>query len=509
MDERREDEVNGAIVAGKRSFSASFVACLFLWLLPAVAEEVEANRQAPDRPNIVLILADDLGYGDVRCYNPDSQVVTPHMDRLAREGIRFTNAYAPAAVCHPSRYGLLTGRYPFRAEMNWRERSLIAEERMTIGSLLRKHEYITACIGKWHLGFDRGVEYDCSRPLAGGPIGRGFDHYFGIPASLDIPPYFYIRQDRCVAAPTRTIEDSVEPGLTSRVHGRFWRAGKSAPDFRHDDVLDRLTDEAVAFLRKHRRQSPDRPFLLYFSLTAPHTPWVPGERFRGRSPIGAYGDFLTHTDDAIGRVLTTLDELRLAAGEETLVIVTSDNGPLWFEPDIERHGHRAAHVFRGLKGDIWEGGIRVPFIARWPGRIPARSTSDEIVGLVDSLATFAAIVGEELPDDAGEDSVDILPALLGRKQDRPLREALLLQSNRGDRIAIRQGPWKLILWLGSGGFLNPPAFVEPVEDGPLGQLYHLDDDPAERHNLYQKHPDVVERLSKLLEGSEQPGRNRR
>ncbi|MEX0669170.1 MAG: sulfatase-like hydrolase/transferase, partial [Pirellulales bacterium] len=299
---------------------------------------------------------------------------------------------------------------------------------------------------------------------------------------------FYIRQDRCVAAPTRTIEDSVESGLTSRVQGRFWRAGKSAPDFRHEDVLDQLTDEAVVFLRRHRRQSPDKPFFMYFSLTAPHAPWVPGDRFRDRSPIGAYGDFLTHTDHAIGRVLKTLDELRLA-GQETLVIVTSDNGPLWFEPDIERHGHRAAHVFRGLKGDIWEGGIRMPFIARWPERIPARSTSDEVVGLVDCLAMFAAIVGEELPDDAGEDSVDILPALLGRKLDRPLREALLLQSNRGDRIAIRQGPWKLIPWLGSGGFLNPPAFVEPEEGGPIGQLYHLDDDPAEHHNLYQKHPE--------------------
>jgi len=446
------------------------------------------------RPNIVFILADDMGYGDVGCYNSKSKIATPHLDGLARDGVRFTNAYSAAAHCVPSRYSLLTGRYPFRGyPLRWTTHPTIPEGTVTLASLLHDAGYKTGCIGKWHCGFDGGVETQ-DRPLTGGPLDRGFDSFFGQHGSLDQPPYFYIRDRRAIEPASETIAESHEEGWSVVYQGRYWRAGKIAADFKHEEVLDRYADEAVAFLQK--QTANEQPFFLYFPLTAPHGPWLPGKDFRGRSECGPLGDFVMHVDDVVGRVLQTLAATGHA--DDTLVIFSSDNGPLWFDGDVEKYGHDSSGGLRGRKGDIWEGGIRMPLIARWPKHIPANSKSDEIVGLVDMQATLAAVIGVRLPEGAGFDSVNILPAMLGEKRDQQLRTSIILQSLGPKDLAVRKGPWKYIPWLGSGGFLTEPRRIEPTEGGPQGQLYHLLDDPGETKNLYQDHPETVEELRSLL-----------
>lgn len=479
----------------------------WLWacLITLAAGPLSTSTAQPRPPNIVIILADDLGIGDVGSYNSQSKAPTPHIDRLAAEGIRFTDAHAPGSWCTPTRYGLLTGRYPFRDTMRaWTERALIAPEQMTLASLLKENGYATAMVGKWHLGFEGGLDFDCTQPLRGGPIDHGFDRFFGMHTSLDIPPYFYIEGDRCVAAPTRTIEGhySEDPFWTP-IQGAFWRGGPIAPGFRHEDVLPRFREQAVAFLEEHDRTRPTEPFFLYLALTAPHTPWLPLEPFRGVSGAGIYGDFVAQVDGVVGEVLATLDRLGLTGS--TLVFFTSDNGPVWYDKDEERFDHRATDVYRGMKGDAWEGGHRMPFIARWPGNIPPGAVSEETICFTDLLATFAAILGRSLPEDAGEDSYNILPAVLGKRHERPIREATVHDAVR--YLAIRQGTWKLIPGLGSGGF-SEPRTRDPGPGEPEGQLYNLEVDPRERNNLYGEHPHLVERLSELLEQYKEQGHSR-
>lgn len=454
----------------------------------------EVERQPP---NIVLILADDLGYGDVGCYNPRSKIPTPHLDRLAAQGIRFTDAYAAAAVCVPSRYSLLTGRYPFRgAPLRWTTHPTIDERTPTIASLLQEAGYSTACVGKWHCGFEGGVERQ-DRPLSGGPLDRGFDFFFGQHGSLDQPPYFYIRNRSAVQPATHEIAESQEEGLSSVYQGHFWRAGKIAPNFRHEEVLERYTDEAIEFLKRHQQTAPRKPFFLYFALTAPHGPWLPGPDFRGRTEAGPLGDFVLQVDSVVGRVLAVLDQQ--GAHNNTLVVFSSDNGPLWFPPDVERYRHDSSGGLRGRKGDIWEGGIRMPLIARWPGKIRAGSTSHHVAGLVDLPATLASVAQVSLPENAAADSYNLLPAFKAAVGEQPIRPAIVLQSLGPQDLAIRQGPWKLIPWLGSGGFLTQPKRRDPAVGEPAGQLYHLARDPAEQHNVYAEEPEIVAQLSRLLE----------
>lgn len=471
---------------------------IFLSLIALIVSATVAV--AADRPNILVILVDDMGYGDAGCYDPDSKIPTPNIDRLAAEGMRFTDAHAAGALCHPSRYGLMTGRYPFRTDVSvWRKQPLIERGRVTIASLLRENGYRTAMVGKWHLGF---LENGYENVLPGGPVDVGFHTFFGIRASTDIPPYFYIRNDRAVGPPSESISANASEGW-SPIQGAFWREGGIAPDLRLEDVLPRFTDEAVNIIEAHDAGSA--PLMLYLAYPAPHTPWLPSEEFVGKSGAGMYGDFTMMVDAMIGRVLTALEESGMA--DETLVVFSSDNGPVWYDEDVERLGHDSSGGLRGMKGDAWEGGHRMPFIVRWPGMVEAQSVSDQTICFTDLLATFAAMLNVELPDGAGEDSFDLLPVLKGTQPaNKPIRGPVVLPSANGF-MSIRFGPWKLINGLGSGGFTKPGR-VQPEDSGPVGQLYNLVADPGETTNLWLEQPRVVRRLVAEFERIESSGRSR-
>jgi arylsulfatase A-like enzyme len=447
------------------------------------------------KPNIVVILVDDMGYGDPGCFNTESKIPTPHIDSLARDGMQFTDAHAPGPLCHMSRYGLLTGCYPFRADVTvWPTRPLIEAGQMTIASLAKSQGYHTAMVGKWHLGF-REEGYD--KPLAGGPIDCGFESYFGIRASTDIPPYFYIRDDRAVQPPTEKIEtnpNKIWPGS----QGAFWRAGGIAPDLKLDDVLPRFTNEAIQVIEKHAGNDQEtRPLMLYVAYPAPHTPWLPSKEFAGNSGAGMYGDFVMMVDAEIGKVLETLRKTGL--DENTLLVFTSDNGPNWRDVDTKRFDHDASGGLRGMKSDAWEGGHRMPMIVRWPGHVEAGSQSKQLVCFTDFLATMAGILDVKLPLSAGPDSFSFLPALTGQNlNSAPKRSQFVMRAGSlPSMMTIRIGDWKLITELGSGGFSKPKR-IEPSPGGPQGQLYNLAKDRGETNNLYLKHPEIVARLSDEL-----------
>jgi len=472
--------------------------------------QLSSGGEGIKKPNIVFIMADDMGYGDLGCYNKKSKIPTPNMDRLAAEGMRFTDAHSPSAVCTPTRYGVLTGRYCWRSRLkrgvlNGYSPALIDTHRMTVASLLKQNGYATACIGKWHLGLGTDKKTDFNKPLTPGPNALGFDYFYGIPASLDMTPYCYIENDRPVAKPTLT----TAAGKASE--DGWWRAGAIAPGFKHVEVLPRLTEKAVEYIDKHTAKSKDRPFFMYFALPAPHCPIAPADFVKGRSKAGGYGDFVVEVDWTVGQVVKSLKRNGLT--RDTLIIITSDNGSpgrtkIKRDPYsiIEIYGHYPNGKLRGIKADIWDGGHRDPFIARWPGNIPAGTTSDQIVCLTDLMATCAAIVGVELPDNAGEDSYNILPALLDKKLNKPIREAIVHHSLSG-MFSIRQGKWKLILGRGSGGFSKPKTY-KPKPGEPEGQLYNLEEDFAESNNLWNEHPEIVERLTNLLDKYKQQGHSR-
>lgn len=472
--------------------------CLLLPLIGTPSHAAESGTH----PNIVVIMVDDMGYGDPGCYNASSKIPMPHFNGIARDGMRFTDAHAPGPLCHISRYGLLTGRYPFRAQPGkWRQQATISPDRMTIASLLKSNGYRTAMVGKWHLGFD---ENGYENPLPGGPVDRGFESYFGIRASTDIPPYFYIRNNRAVAPPTIQIEASNSEGW-SPIQGAFWRAGGIAPGLELKNVLPRFTDEAVKVIDDHASLKSDKPLMLYLAYPAPHTPWLPSPKFDGSSKASMYGDFTVMVDAMIGRVLKSLDKAGMS--DETLVIITSDNGPVWFDADVKRFDHDSSGGLRGMKADAWEAGHRMPFVVRWPGVVEAGTVSRQTICFTDLLATFADIVGTELPDEAGPDSFSLLPVLQGKqREEQSVRPSLVIAS--GNRtMTCRIGDWKLIEGLGSGGF-SEPRKVKPRPGGPTGQLYNLADDPDESENLFAKHPEIVERLRAELKRVKGSGRSR-
>ena len=464
-----------------------------------------AGGQAADKPNILLILVDDMGYGDPGCYNPGSKIPTPHIDRLAHEGIRFTDAHAPGPLCHPSRYGLMTGCYPFRTDVSlWPKQPLIAKCQVTIASLLRGQGYNTAMVGKWHLGFR---ENGYNQPLPGGPLDCGFNSFFGLRASTDIPPYFYIRDDRAVTPPKDHIAENHSAGW-SPIQGAFWREGGIAPGLELKDVLPKFTDEACSMIHAQAAKTPAnrKPWMLYLAYPAPHTPWLPSEEFVGKSGAGMYGDFVMMVDAQIGRVLAALDETD--ATRETLVIFTSDNGPVWNPHDLAKYGHDTAGGLRGMKGDAWEAGHRMPFIVRWPGRVKAGTVTDQTICFTDLLATFAEIGGQPLPAGAGPDSFSILPVLEDRQaKNQPIRGPIVMQAGNFSTLSIRSGDWKLIDHLGSGGF-SKPAQIEAKPGGPKGQLYNLREDPSETNNLYLENPEIVTRLDTEMKRIEVSGHSR-
>lgn len=468
-----------------------------------------AGLSGKKHPNIIYILADDLGYGDLSCLNPESKIQTSNMDRVAHEGVTFTDTHSGCAVCTPTRYGIMTGRYSWRTHLksgvlNSCSPPLIAPERMTVASLLKQHGYRTACIGKWHLGLEWATvdgkepnpeNLDYAKPIAQGPCARGFDSYFGIPASLDMIPYVYIENDHAVEPATERIDE----GLGTAFH----RAGPIAPHFEIDEVLPTLTQKAVDCIDRHAKEHPDEPLFLYFPLSAPHAPILPSKPFVGKTGIGPYGDFVAECDWTVGEVLAALQ--RNGMDRDTLFIVTSDNGPAPVADfkNLYAHGHNPSYHFRGHKADIFEGGHRIPFLARWPEQVKAGSAYDGTTCLCDLMATAADIVGEELPDNAGEDSVTILPALLG-KTSKTLHEAIVNESSNGS-LAIRQGPWKLEFCPDSGGWSEPkPGNAKGL---PPVQLYNLTEEIGERKNLQAEHPEIVRKLTRLLEDYVDKGRS--
>jgi len=483
-------------------------------------------------PNIVLILADDMGYGDPHCYNAQSKIPTPAIDRLAAQGMRFTDAHTPTSVCTPTRYGLLTGRYCWRTALKqgvlwpW-DAPLIAADRLTLPKMLQRRGYRTACIGKWHLGWewptgdgarinDRlplgrydvktrtafAAKVDFTRPISGGPTTRGFDTYFGDDVP-NFPPYCFIENDRVTALPT-----------DSKPKTMFGHPGPMAPGWDLTAVMPALTTRAVAFLDERGREPKRRPFFLYLPLTAPHTPIAPTPEFQGKSQAGRYGDWVAEVDATVAQVLAALRRNGLAGN--TLVLFTSDNGSPARDGTkmsgatgsvVRKFGHHPSGPWRGMKSDVWEGGHRVPFIIRWPGRVKAGAVADDLICLTDVMATLAAALRFELPKDAAEDSLSFLPLLTGRKRRRPARRSLVHHSGNGT-FAIREGDWKLIVGnLGSGGF-SRPATVKPRASGPQGQLYNLADDPGETRNLWLDRPEIVRRLSEDLARTRREGRSR-
>lgn len=464
------------------------------WLLFLLGGLVLVNpaTAGAKAPHVLLILVDDMGYGDAGCYNGESKIETPNIDRLAAGGMRFTDMHAAGPLCHISRYGLMTGRYPFRAQVHkWAKEATIKPDQVTVASLLKARGYRTAMVGKWHLGFE---EKGYDQPLKGGPVDRGFDSYFGIRASTDIPPYFYIRDNQAVEPPTNQIAANDSEGW-SPIQGAFWREGGIAPNLVLADVLPRFTEEAAKVIASHSAKAADEPMFLYLAYPAPHTPWLPSEEFAGKSAAGMYGDFATMVDAQIGRVLAALDAAGMS--EDTLVMFSSDNGPVWFEEDVERLGHDSSGGLRGMKSDAWEAGHRMPFLARWPGKVKAGATTAQTLSFVDVLATMAEVTGDGLPAGAGPDSVSFAKVLTGEQPDRkPVRTSLALQSG-GGLMTIRAGDWKLIDGLGSGGF-SEPRKVKPKAGDPQGQLYNLASDPGELRNVYAENPGVVERLREEL-----------
>lgn len=459
------------------------------------------------KPNIVFILADDLGYGDVGCYNPASKIPTPNMDRLAKEGVRFTDAHSPSAVCTPTRYALLTGRYAWRTRLQRNvigpfASPLIAEKQLTVAGLLRGQGYATACIGKWHLGWgwpkpDEDGKRDFTISIPDGPITRGFDSYFGTDVP-NYPPYCFIENDRTVGIPSAAAPVR---------QNSFNIGGPMVPNWKLVEVLPGLENRAVKYIEKAEKRN--KPFFLYLPLTSPHYPVVPSTEFKEKSKVGEYGDFVMQTDAVVGKVLDALK--RSGVEDNTIIILTSDNGPEVtgeVKPGaydrLKEYGHASMGALRGAKRDAWEGGHRVPFIARWPGKITAGTTCDETVCHVDLMATLAAMLEVKLPADAGVDSVNILPALLGEKRKAPLREATVHHSAQG-KFAIRQGEWVLILAPtgDDNSKKGEPDWFKKARRYPAhskaGELFNLTKDPTQKTNLYEAEPEKVRKLAALME----------
>ncbi len=443
------------------------------------------------KPNIVYILADDLGYGDVNGLNANGKIKTPNMDRLIKEGMAFTDAHSCSAVCSPSRYGILTGRYSWRTTLqsgvlSGESKPLIKPNQVTVASLLKADGYQTGIIGKWHLGMTLPATGSWTQPIPDGPLTHGFDYYFGISASLDMPPFDFIENDHFTEQPSAT--------------KKWVRQGRAGATFDAVNVLPTLTTKAVDYIQTHK----GGPFFLYLPLNSPHTPIVPSPEWKGKSGMTDYADFVMETDWAVGQVLAELDKEGLT--QNTIVMLASDNGasPSCHFMELAKFGHNPSYIFRGEKSDIWEGGHRIPFLVRWPGVVKPGSTCDQTVELSDLLATVADIQGAPLPATAGEDSFSFLPALKGTAKD-PLHPICIYHSISGN-FGIQEGQWKLELCGGSGGWSAPSNAAAKAQKLPDIQLYDLTADISEKVNVEAEHPDIVAKLTADLQKAVADGR---
>jgi arylsulfatase A len=465
-------------------------------------------------PNIVLLYADDMGYGDLSIQNRDSKIPTPHLDRLAREGTRFTDAHSSSGVCTPSRYALLQGRYhwrKFHGIVNSFDQPVLDEDKTTLAELLQGKGYRTACIGKWHLGWNWNAiknpvaqaqadsekaitgfapgAFDWNRPIPGGPLSHGFDRYFGDDVP-NFPPYAWFENDRLITVPT------VPLALRNQPAEGNWEArpGPSVQDWDFAAVMPTLTEKAVQWIQEQRR---DQPFFLYFPFTSPHAPIVPTAEFTGRSQANGFGDFMVQTDAAVGRVLRALEEGGLA--DNTLVIFSADNGPEHYAYDrVKNFGHRSMGPLRGLKRDLYEGGHRVPMVIRWPGKVPVGQVHDGLISQIDLYATIAAAIGAPIPAGSAEDSYDQLGMWMGTE---PSARRTLVHNTNANGYALRHGEWVLIA-AKSGSVSKVPEWYDRAlgytpNDQP-GELYNLREDLSQKRNRYAEVPDKVKELSGLL-----------
>jgi arylsulfatase A len=480
--------------------------------------------RAADHPNVVVILADDLGYGDLHCLNTAGKIATPNLDRLAAEGMRFTDAHSGSAVCTPTRYGLLTGRYAWRTRLKsgvlgGMSPPLIEEGRQTIAQLFAQQGYATACIGKWHLGmtwmqkpgtpqFDDKIEKgadgwnaDFSKPISHGPTSVGFARYFGISASLDMVPYVFIDNDHVTGQPDTDLAFAMIADEDTK--GPTTRKGPGLTGFTADTVLGTLSRTATQWISE--QAAAKKPFLLYLPFASPHTPVAPSAAWRGKSGVSPYADFVMDTDAAVGDVMAALEQAGVA--KDTLVIVTSDNGfsPAANLPAQLAKGHNPCFTFRGTKADLFEGGHRVPFLVRWPAVVKPGSNSARLIGLMDIMATCAEVTGTATNVATAEDSVSFLPALRG-DETQGLRSELVHHSINGS-FAIRVGKWKLLLAPDSGGWSAPKPGSPEAKTLPRVQLYDLEADLGEKTNVHAQHPDVVRELLARLERVVSNGRS--
>jgi len=509
---------SGAAFLGAASF-CSLVSC-------------QSHEEKPEtgKPNIVIILADDMGYGDVSFNNPFSRIKTPNIDQLGADGLCFTDAHAGGAVSIPSRYGLITGCYKFRGDRKGGYMGylppLIDPERETIASLMQKAGYTTACVGKWHLGVNWGrkdenkplipdqrppgyTNVDFNAPVTDGPDAVGFDHYFILPASLDMPPYVFVRNGEVIDPEVILTADAYPHALEETEYawdskhvsendiywdrGVWWRNGEMSKSFKVEDCLDNIVDEGLSFIEKHVSENRDKPFMLYLPLTGPHTPWMPNNTFKDASGMGTYGDFISQIDHVVYQVNEILKQLQI--DENTMVIFATDNGSAWQEEDIQAYGHRSSGQWRGMKGDAWEGGHRVPLFIKWPAKIKKAQKYTYNVSLIDLMATFADMTGQTIEKQYGEDSFSFYHVING-DLSQPARDHQIYISSSGKRAIVKDN-WKYIDALGSAGF-SAPERINPVPGGPTGQLYNLTEDPAETTNRFFTDKEKVNELQDLL-----------
>jgi arylsulfatase A-like enzyme len=483
-----------------------------------------ANESTPSEnkpPNIIIVLADDLGYGDIGAFNSEGGIPTPRIDKMTQEGMKFTDAHTSSSVCTPTRYGILTGRYNWRSwlksgVLGGKSKALIPGSRTTIASLLQEQNYHTAFIGKWHLGWDwavkdkndtlsknwnqndNAIEIDFSKPVENGPNTLGFDYAYGHCGSLDMAPYVYVENGMPTAIPTVT---TVNKGKQS-----WWREGLTAPDFIHEDVTPNFFRRAISYVKE--QSETEKPFFLYLPLPSPHTPVLPTKEYQGKSGLeNDYGDFVLMVDDYMGKLL---DQVKNSGIEDnTLIIFTSDNGcsPQADFTDLIGKGHNPSGIYRGHKADIFEAGHRVPFVAKWPKIIEAGSVNDQTICTTDFAATVAAISGYALSDNEAEDSFDMTPLFTQEFKGESFREGTIHHSINGS-FAIRKGDFKLIMCGGSGGWSFPrPNSKEVTDSLPRIQLYDLSTDPGEKNNLQAELPEKVEELKALLTQTIKAGRS--